>query len=146
MGLLGDKLLKAGVVTQETADRLHRQEIIEQERRRKAEERREAQQRQRKQEDRLYDIATMVATMAIKSVALEALGFTKDEQKSILTHDPPPTLELFHKLGCMTPEIMALIQSDVLNHEVEKERDRLLKDPKFLQSIDKDLLSLRRRT
>jgi hypothetical protein len=37
MGLLGDKMLKAGVVSKADADRVHRQEVIEREKQRKME-------------------------------------------------------------------------------------------------------------
>ena len=52
MGLLGDKMLKAGVVSKADADRVHRQEVIEREKQRKLEERRlREEERRLAQED-----------------------------------------------------------------------------------------------
>ena len=50
MGLLGDKMLKAGVVSKADADRVHRQEVIEREKQRKFDERRERQEERRLRE------------------------------------------------------------------------------------------------
>jgi len=48
MGLLGDKMLAAGVVSKVDADRVHRQEVIEREKQRKLEERREREDAKRR--------------------------------------------------------------------------------------------------
>ena len=139
MGLLGDKLLKAGVVSQADADRLHLQEIIEKENQRKAEERREARAQAREQEDRLRDLAAVAASLTIKNVALGALGFTKEERESLLTRDPPPTLELLRRLGNVSGTLIPLLQGDPAKKAIEEERERLLQDPKFRTAMMKHL-------
>ena len=144
MGILGDKMLIAGVVSKADADRIHRQEIIEKEKIRKEEARREAQEEARWQqevakqrEDRLRELATLTATMSIKDVALVVLGISKEDRDDVLMGKP--RLETFHHLGVLAPQIVALMKSDVYRKSIEEERDRLLKSSAFRRDMQKFL-------
>ena len=143
MGLLGDKMLKAGVVTQADADRLHRQEIIEKEKKRKEERRQELQEQRRRDEEwrntQMDFLASLSANLAVKTIALEYLGFTEEECRSILTGDPPPDLPLLAKLGNASEQIFTLVSSGVMAKAVAEERERLQKDPEFRKTMAKHL-------
>jgi hypothetical protein len=131
MGILGDKMLAAGVVSQDDADRLHRQETIKKEQQRKERERKFHQEKARDLEDRLEYMAKTAAALFVKDIALEFLGFTEEERGSLLTKNPPPSLELFHKLGCLSHEVMVLTSSEIFRKTIQEEKDRLLKDQSF---------------
>ena len=140
MGLLGDKMLKAGVVTKQDANRVHRQEVIAEENKRKEEKRREAREREQElEEDALQFSATKVATIQVRSCMLEALGFSLQEAEMILLrdpyHDPPLPLELIMKIGESARDIVALNQQPLTKKAFEEEKDRLLNDPEFRKTI-----------
>ena len=134
MGLLGDKMLQAGVVSKADADRVHRQEVIEKEKRRKDEERREREEERRWHvEDDVERIASLVINMQLKDIVLEALGFSQEERQSLLLKNPPPTAELLFKLGGMTDQVLAALR--LASKLAPAEIDRLKKDPKFLKIV-----------
>lgn len=136
MGLLGDKMLQAGVVSKADADRVHRQEVIEKENKRKEEERRERAEERWWRKDRnghIKFLATHVIDIQLKDLGLEYLGFSKEERQSILRNDPPPTPALLLKLGSMTDQILVVMEA--IRRVGPKERDRLMQDPQFLKVI-----------
>jgi len=134
MGMLGDKMLAAGVVSKDDAERVHRQEVIEKEKKRKAEQHKLDVAEARLRELRLKDLATETATMFVKGHLLESIGIEKSRVVPLLKGERATIPELA-LMGSMVPQIVGILKSDLYQKAIEEHRDLLMKNPEFLKSM-----------
>lgn len=139
LGVLGEKLLQAGIVQQEDAERLHRQEVIERENARKQEQQRKAQERKRLQQETsdapLRQLATLLAAIEAQFAVLEPFGFTREDCASIQA----PSLDLLLRLSRLPSAVQAFLMSAPFRDAIAEQRDLLLTNEEFCHKARIDL-------
>ena len=133
MGVLGDKLLAAGAVTQDDVARLHRQEVIQRENERRKREQQRHQEQDAELKRRLDGLAQHAASVSVKVKLLKLLGFSEEECIQLMSGKPP--FELMFRLGAHASLIAEAVTDPELITATAELKQHFLNDKKFVAEM-----------
>jgi hypothetical protein len=130
MGALADKMLSAGLVSEEDVKRVKRQQTIEKENKRKEDCRKEKEAQNRAV---LSEARAMATRKALREILLY-LGVDEVLMASFFGNEKD-RLAALALLGSQSKSIMEILNSDPVKKEIEKVAQEAAKDETFRRSV-----------